>query len=171
MELDLISCEQTTDTYDILDWRGLKITRINRTTRGLSGKSFYHVPLDESFTLEGLIATKQGGEYRQRPYRMQPRPLCTILKDDKLVYQELVASSDFPNPATCPFPNVNVCFDYGLIDNFIKLRFRELTRLTATVHRWVLSQLLFWKAETTQLKPLSRGMTFWYFDGRFFSRS
>lgn len=106
MELGLINCEQTTSDTSIIDWRDLKIKKINRTTRGIFGKTFYHIPLDKSVLFEVIAYIKRGGEYRKLPYRIAPRELCVAAQEEIYVYPELVLASDFPSPVPCPFPNV-----------------------------------------------------------------
>lgn len=127
MDLDIISCEQMAGDSRIIDWRDLKIKRFNRTTRGLFGKVTYHKALDKNFTLEIIVLMKQGGQYRQLPYRIPPKIFCTFVQEDSYIYPEVASVSDFPYPPSCPFPNVNV-YLVSLFGNFIKFCFRELLR-------------------------------------------
>lgn len=108
MEVDLRNCEQTKGDSSIIDFTDLKVVKLNRT-RGISGKAIYHVPLDESFLGESIIAIKQGGEYRLLPFHLEKQALCRAI-GKSYAYPDLVAASDFPNPAQCPFPNVKLSF-------------------------------------------------------------
>lgn len=108
LDVDLRNCEHTEGDYNIIDWRDLKVKKINRSTRGLVGKAIYHIPLDKSYLFEMIGSMKRGGEYQKLPYRIAPRELCVSAQEEIYVYPELVLASNFPSPVPCPFPNVSI---------------------------------------------------------------
>jgi hypothetical protein len=106
-----------------MDWRGLKIRRMNKT-RKLMGDLIYHATLDNSYIGSAGIYKKQGGEYRLMPYTISfivtrlivtkdasaytiPKMgFCDFLNADKYFVKDIVDASNYPYPFPCPFPNV-----------------------------------------------------------------
>lgn len=113
IEVDWRQCEQINDDYSVFDFRGLKVKRINKTTRGLFGTAIYNVPMDNSYIFQGTASIKRGGQYKELPFRPPSKGFCKFIKDDSTFYPELATVSNFPFPMPCPLQNVR---------KFIKLK-------------------------------------------------
>lgn len=91
-----------------MDGSGIKVKKLNRTTRGLVGNITYHVPLDDSYFVEAHFYKKQGGEYRLMPYKVPPTGFCKAVKNDIYFYPDLAKFSNYPMPFPCPFTPVSI---------------------------------------------------------------
>lgn len=109
MEIELQRTEQIGgDRDNFMDWSNYQVKKFNRTVRQLVGNMTYHVPVDNSYQLEGVIFAKQGGEYRRLPYRVPLNGYCDFMKDEPgYFYEELAAVSNLPYPFECPSPEVS----------------------------------------------------------------
>lgn len=109
LEVELVQCSQLYgDTENFLDGSGIKVKKVNRTTRGLVGNITYHVPLDDSYFVESQFYKKQGGEYRLMPYKTPSTGFCNAVKNDIYFYPELVKFSNYPMPLPCPLTPVSI---------------------------------------------------------------
>jgi hypothetical protein len=106
LEVDLRQLEQM-EGDKLIDASDLKIVRINRTSRTIAGTIVYHVRLDNSYLMEGILYIKQGGEYRKLPYRMPPKGLCDFINEEKYIYPEVTKVSNMPEVMPCPMPVVS----------------------------------------------------------------
>lgn len=105
MEVEIQRVEQIGDT-NYVDFSQLKVRKIDGE-RKVVGNATFHAILDNSYLASCLVYKKAGGEYRLQPYRLPEMPFCSFLDTDIYGYPELAASSDFPKPVPCPFPNVS----------------------------------------------------------------
>lgn len=80
---------------------------MTKTTRGFFGTLNYKAPLDNSFELSFQAGRKQGGEYRNIPIQVFPKPFCDFINEDKFFIPELNKTSNFAVPIPCPFPPVS----------------------------------------------------------------
>jgi hypothetical protein len=107
VEIELETAEQILgDTKNFLDWRELKIRKMNKT-RKVVGNVTYHASIDNSYVAVTTLYKKQGGEYRLMPYTLPKMGYCDFLNSDKYFVKDIVESSNFPYPFPCPFPNVS----------------------------------------------------------------
>jgi hypothetical protein len=63
------------------DYSNMKVRKVNKT-RCIVGYSDIKVPFGNDITVEGLGYFKQGGEYRQMPYRMPLKGFCDFFGED-----------------------------------------------------------------------------------------
>lgn len=89
-----------------IDYTKLKVRKVNKM-RKVFGNTTFHLDLDNTCMVEGLIYVKQGGEYRLMPYKLNKKGICDLHNDDKFFYPELWEVSDWKNPCPCPIPKVN----------------------------------------------------------------
>jgi hypothetical protein len=61
-------------------------------------------PIGNDVMFEGSIYVKQGGEYRQMPYRLPRKGYCDFAATDIYYYQDMAKNSDLPEDvrANCP---------------------------------------------------------------------
>lgn len=73
------------------------------------GEVIFYKELGNDIVLEGNAFMKQGGEYRQMPYRQPKTQMCQFFQDDIYVYPKLAEASDFPLDikANCPLKEVS----------------------------------------------------------------
>lgn len=90
----------------IIDWRDLKIKKLNKTTRGIYGNAIYHAPIDNTYKFEGTVYIKQGGRYKPLPFKRAPSGFCNFIQRDDQFYPLLAEESEFPFPMPCPLPKV-----------------------------------------------------------------
>ena len=85
----------------------MKVKKINKT-RSVVGEVIIYQPLGNEIIVEGRGFMKQGGEYRQMPYRFPQTPMCQFYENDAYVYPELAEKSDFPKTVegNCPLKEV-----------------------------------------------------------------
>lgn len=103
------NCETSFGDGKIVDFSQIKVQRVNKTkARGVFGPIIVHEPINNNYEMEELIYTKQGGEYRQMPFRIQKVKLHEFFKNDKTFYPDMIAMSDIPFPTPCPLPKVIV---------------------------------------------------------------
>ncbi|KAL7015790.1 hypothetical protein ACKWTF_016680 [Chironomus riparius] len=106
------------------DWTGVKVKKLNKT-RSVIGDVIIYQPLGDEIIVEGRGFMKQGGEYRQMPYRFPQTPMCQFYANDAYVYPELADKSDFPKTleGNCPLKAVNfLIFCIFLIKSLCALR-------------------------------------------------
>lgn len=73
------------------DFSQLKVRKVNKV-RSLVGEIKFFVPFGNDITIEAKAYKKQGGEYRQMPYKFPPMPFCDFLIQDRKIkfYVELI---------------------------------------------------------------------------------
>lgn len=98
--------EQLSDT-SVIDVRNLKTKKDGRD-RKVYGNFSFNVPIDDSYTIQVELFTKQGGEYRKTPFKMFEIGYCTLTENDTFFYKELSEVSDLVFPAPCPFAKVAI---------------------------------------------------------------
>ena len=64
-----------------VDVSSIKIRKVNKT-RSIVGDIKLMVPFDDDVIIESKGLKKQGGEYRQMPYHVQPTKLCEFIAKD-----------------------------------------------------------------------------------------
>lgn len=92
----------------LADYTTLKVRKTNGT-RKLIGNITVNQPIDNTFDMEVTAFVKQGGEYRQMPYKLVKKPFCDFVREDTMFYEEACNYSDFVYPPQCPFEVVS-CF-------------------------------------------------------------
>lgn len=107
LDIEFQSCEQTLGQETFADF-GLKVKRVNKTTRGFFGTVVLRVTADDSFQASAQLWKKQGGEYRKLPYNFPPGNLCDSLGKDIYVFPELAQVADIEYPVPCPMEPVNL---------------------------------------------------------------
>lgn len=80
----------------------LRVKKVNRTHHMLQGEIEAFIPIDNSFDVLCLSYKKSGNEYRLMPYKIGPKKFCNTLKDEQMIYPELLKVSDLPSQDTCP---------------------------------------------------------------------
>lgn len=91
MEAEITHLSQLSG-HEFVDWSGLKVKRLNKTTRGVVGPvNVFSKELDNKVIFKALIFLKQA---------------CDTVNNDELIMPEVYDSSDLPNPVPCPFPQV-----------------------------------------------------------------
>lgn len=100
-DLEFQRCEQLSG-FKITDFRDMRVIKINKTTRGFKGTTVQHVALDNSYEVTAVFFKKQGGEYRNLPYRLPTSPFCTYMNEDTFAIPEVAAASDMVLPLPCP---------------------------------------------------------------------
>lgn len=106
MDFEITYVEQF-EGGEYMDWTSLKVKKINKTMRGLFGNHTTLIPFDNTFEADIIVFKKQGGEFRKLPYRIPRTKYCDVFVADIYFYQDLVASSDFPEVFPCPLPVVS----------------------------------------------------------------
>jgi hypothetical protein len=106
LDIDFQSCEQTVGQNGFSNF-GLKVKRVNKTTRGFFGSVEQLVIADNSYQVSAQLWKKQGGEYRKLPYNFPASNLCDSLSQDSYVFPELAQVSDVDYPLPCPVEPVN----------------------------------------------------------------
>lgn len=116
--MSLERAEQLSGDTNFIDWTTMKVTKVNRT-RLLVGKPIYHVPLDDSYFMEGSLYKNQGGQYRLTPFKVMRVGFCTLMSNEKFFVKDLSKSSELPYPVPCPLPSVGLfLFVYKSIIEF-----------------------------------------------------
>lgn len=107
MEITLQHCEQLeAEKESFADFSDLRIRKLNRTLRGLTGNVNANVELGNDYLLSATGYIKQGGEYRKLPYKMPEKRFCEIIEQYNNYYEEIAADSNLPVPFSCPLPEV-----------------------------------------------------------------
>lgn len=130
IEIELRDFKQF-EGMEIADFTDFKVKKVNKTHRMLVGTSEVFAPdFDNSVQVEMQLYQKQGGEYRKLPYKISPKGSCDFFNEDEVLYPEIAAVSDVPNPMPCPMPQVILLlFDLKKYSNRI---FSENTPFSAT---------------------------------------
>jgi len=90
-----------------MDYSDIKVKRAGKgEPKKLYGNAIHHIELDNTYTAETLTYMKQGGAYKQRPYRLQKKGICDFYNVDTFFYKDLVANSNYTFPCPCPMPKV-----------------------------------------------------------------
>jgi hypothetical protein len=90
------------------DFTGVRIKKINKTTRAFVGTFYILTPVfDNDGRIDAELYKKQGGEYRKLPYNLAPEPICNFWKNDIYVYPEIVKASNLPEVLPCPVPQAS----------------------------------------------------------------
>lgn len=110
MEISLDQCEQVEANKALVDWSELRVKKLNKTFRGLTGNMSVNIDMGNDFLLGLNTYVKQGGEYRLSPFKMPPRPLCEVVEADVSYYNEIAAESNLPLPFSCPIKKVYFYF-------------------------------------------------------------
>lgn len=85
----------------MLDFSGLKVKKLGKD-RALFGLAVIHFPFDDSFTVEGILYLKQGGEYRPLPFKLPKKPLCKFVNEDVFFFPKAPNVSEITFPMACP---------------------------------------------------------------------
>lgn len=108
MEIEITDFKQILG-QEYADWTGLRVKKINKTTRALvGGIEVKSDIIDNVSKLKALISLKQGGQYRKLPYNFPPSSCCETLNKDPYIYPDIAKVSDIPSPVPCPFPQVKL---------------------------------------------------------------
>ena len=94
------------ENYVNLD--NVRVKKVNRTHHLLIGNFTMHVNQGNEYEFFGVLYKKQGNEYKKTPYKIGPKKFCDFLRDEKMFYPDIQASSDFPSVETCPWPSVTI---------------------------------------------------------------
>jgi hypothetical protein len=100
VEVNLQTCEQLEGVTNI-DFTALKVKKLNKN-RGLVGPVKINIPLDNTYTVEGKLYKKQGGEYKETPYKLPKKALCDFLNSDTFFLPKVQNASDIVLPFLCP---------------------------------------------------------------------
>ncbi|KAL7014669.1 hypothetical protein ACKWTF_016050 [Chironomus riparius] len=116
-DVQLDHVEQIYADKKYTDWSGVKIKKINKT-RSMFGEVVFYQALGNEIMIQGNGYMKQGGEYKQMPYRVPKTPLCQFFDDDVYVYPKLAEKSDFPSDvkANCPLKEGTYKIDGFFLD-------------------------------------------------------
>lgn len=106
MEIEIQHIEQL-GGHDHIDYSKLKVRKVNRT-RLIFGNATHYFPVDNNVKVQILAFIKQGGEYRQMPYKIPEKNLCDFYNEDQYFYPQFAAATDYPLPYPCPLPPVNI---------------------------------------------------------------
>lgn len=88
---------------EIVDIKGLKIKKLNKTARGMVGSVIVLASdIDNTLIVEVKLSIKQGGEYRKLPYKLPPTNFCDCINKDVYAFPDLVKVSNIPSPLPCP---------------------------------------------------------------------
>ncbi|KAG5676538.1 hypothetical protein PVAND_006364 [Polypedilum vanderplanki] len=111
-ELIMDRFETIFENKKYFEWN-IKIKKINKTTRGIFGFAYFHVPIGNDIKFEGKVLKKQGGEYRYLPYGVKPEPICDLFANDKYIYPDMSKNSDMPADIknNCPMQPGNYSFN------------------------------------------------------------
>ena len=109
LDIEFQSVEQTIGQGSFSEF-GLKVKRVNKTTKGFFGTVAQLVVVDDTFLAGAVLSKKQGGEYRKLPYNFPLTKICDTLEKDIYVFPELAEASDMPYPLPCPVQPVKLKF-------------------------------------------------------------
>lgn len=101
------SCEQLVNKDKFLDFTNVKVKKIGKD-RGFVGPVSFNFPIDNNYTVEGKLYMKQGGEYREMPYKLQKKPFCDFVNGETFFLPKVtdVTSPPMTFPMSCPSPVV-----------------------------------------------------------------
>jgi hypothetical protein len=92
---------------EVVEFSALKIKKLNRTAQGMFiNFTLKAADIDNDMQVAVKLSKKQGGEYRQLPYKLPPSDLCDFFNEDKYAMPDLVKVSNVPYPLPCPAPQV-----------------------------------------------------------------
>jgi hypothetical protein len=90
-----------------VDLTNLKVKKLNKTTRGIVGHfTVKAADLGNNMQVAIQFWKKQGGEYRQLPYRLPSKNLCDYFNEDDIFMPEILKVSNVSSPLPCPVPQV-----------------------------------------------------------------
>ena len=101
-------CLQTAGNISLIDYSDLRI-RKDQGIRKLYGRAIFHIPMGNTYEVEGFSYIKQGGEYRRLPFKVPRKKFCNFFFEDVFFYPDFQNASDFP-PSDfkyCPLANVS----------------------------------------------------------------
>ena len=99
-----------------LNMDNLRVRKVNRTHHLIIGNFTLHVNQGNDYMFFGVLYKKQGNAYKKTPYKVGPAKFCDFLRNDKIFYPDVKASSDIPSIEICPWPAVsNYIFTDGLL--------------------------------------------------------
>jgi hypothetical protein len=94
--------------FEFADWSGVRVRKINKTAKAIVGTIQIHAPdLNNKNSIEVQLYRKQGGQYRQLPFKSENTPACDAVNADAFFYPDVVKHSDLLRPMPCPFPQVD----------------------------------------------------------------
>ncbi|CAO1414374.1 unnamed protein product [Diamesa tonsa] len=97
-----------------LNLDNVRVKKVNRTHHLIIGNFTMYVDQGNDYEFYGLLYKKQGNEYKKTPYKVGPNKFCDFLRDEKMFYPNILATSDFPSTDICPWPkNVYHLFGYN----------------------------------------------------------
>jgi hypothetical protein len=107
----------------VVDWSNMKVKKLNKTTRGMAG-SFIVKSADLDNNMQVLVQfwKKQGGEFRQMPYKFPSKNLCDFFNEDPHFIPGVFEVSNIPSPLPCPVPRVKL-LSYFQQQNFDVFKF------------------------------------------------
>jgi hypothetical protein len=109
LDLEVREIKQIEGT-GLADFTSFKIKKLNKTTRGIFGTIVVPVAdyFDNNLQVGVRLLKKQGGEYRQMPFKLPPKNLCDFFNEDDFFMPDVVAASDVPSPLPCPAEVVKI---------------------------------------------------------------
>jgi hypothetical protein len=97
--------------FEVVDWTGVRVRKINKTAKAIVGTLKILAPkIDNTHTTDVQLYKKQGGQYRQLPFKSENAPACNTINADTFFYPEVVKHSDLLRPMPCPFPQVDFLY-------------------------------------------------------------
>lgn len=81
-----------------------RIKKVNKTHHLLVADIVMHHELDDNYQIGCFMYKKAGNDYKFLPFKLGPTNFCQFIKDEKMLYPDLQAVSDFPDIDTCPWP-------------------------------------------------------------------
>lgn len=88
----------------VIDWKTMKLSKLNKTTYGLKGTSTFLTELNNDISVGTELLQLQGGEYRKTVVRIPTMKYCDFVKKDTIFIPELVKASNYSTD--CPIPAV-----------------------------------------------------------------
>lgn len=71
-----------------------KVKKVHLLTGSLE---FFH-DIGNDYTFALTLYKSAGNDYKLMPYKIGPKPFCDLIKEDTMLYPEIKAASDFPEP-------------------------------------------------------------------------
>lgn len=105
--MNLLTCEQLEgDKENFLDFSKIKVKKIGKN-RAFVGPISVNFPIDNTYVVEGRLYQKQGGEYKETPFKLPKKPLCDFVNGEKFFLPKASRVSELVFPLACPLTVVS----------------------------------------------------------------